>query len=51
MQMTNDTTSIYEGWKENHERTYVDSYSLDVELNLRAVTDRHDNSIFHLTSK
>ena len=51
MQMTNDTTSIYGGWEGNPELSCVDSFSLDVELNLRAVTDKRDNSIFHLTSK
>lgn len=50
IQMTNDTTNIYGGWSDT-KLTFVDNYSLEMGLNLRAVTNVRDNSIYNLTIK
>ena len=50
LQMTNDTTNIYGGWGDN-ELAFVNNYSLEMGLNLRAVANVHDNSICNLTIK
>ena len=50
IQMTNDTTDFYGGWG-NTKTAFVNNYSLEMGLNLRAVVNTHDNSICNLTTK
>ena len=50
LQITNDTTNLYGGWGDN-ELAFVNNYSLEMGLNLRAVANVHDNSICNLTIK
>lgn len=50
LQITNDITNLYGGWGDN-ELAFVNNYSLEMGLNLRAVANVHDNSICNLTIK
>ena len=50
IEMTNEPTSVYGGWSAVP-IAFVNNYSLEMGLNLRAVTNVHDNSICHLTTK
>jgi len=50
IEMTNEPTSIYGGYG-TAPLAFVNNYSLEMGLNLRAVTNIHDNSICNLTVK
>ncbi len=49
IEMTNEPTYIYGGWNDT-KLGYMNNYSLEMGLNLRAVS-RNDNSLCHLTKK
>ena len=50
IEITNDTTNIYGRWGDT-KLAFVNNYSLEMGLNLRAVANIHDNSICNLTIK
>ena len=49
LEMTNEPTAIYGGWNDT-KLACINNYSLEVGLNLRAVS-RDDDSLCHLTKK
>ena len=50
IEITNDTTNVYGGLGDT-KLAFVNNYSLEMGLNLRAVANVHDNSICNLTIK
>ena len=50
IEITNDTTNVYGGWGDT-KLAFINNYSLEMGLNLRAVANIHDNSICNLTIK